>query len=582
MLRLGFGSIWVAIVMMCVKSVSYSFLVNGEECGFVVPSRRLRQGDPLSLYLFLFCIEGLSALIKHKEERGVIRGIRICDGAPSVHHLLFADDSFLLGKAKLEECANVQHILDVFSQASGQEINWGKSSIAFNANMRGREQQGFAHFLGVQLVKQHERYLGLPRQTFAYIKERVHKRLCGWKRKCLSGAGRELLMKVVAQALPSYAMNCFLLPKTFCDDLHQLMAQFWWGSDPDLRKIHWKSWDKLCLAKPEGGMGFRNLYAFNLAVLAKQEWRILQDPESLTARLFKAKYHPYSSFWDASVASSSSYCWSSILKARIVLEKGSRWLIGDGAFVRVWKDQLVPRPSIFRPITQLPPSRENMLVYELIDEARRMWCETGLSAYFEEEDMEHIRALPISHRLPPDKLVWHYTDMGQSKVKSAYGVAWDYVKPPFLSAFSSALGGNPFTPLWNATWQAGVPPKVRNMIWRTCQDIIPTKENLSKRGVGSDLLCVLCRGEPEMVVHVLKDCLFARATWFATLCSFLVDFVPCGSVKEWFMLLIQNHHLDFDFMCIVVWHLWLKRNDRIWKGKHGSPAMVAQHAVSWL
>ncbi|XP_070679365.1 uncharacterized protein [Malus domestica] len=175
--------------------------------------------------------DGLSALIKHKEERGVIRGIRICDGAPSVHHLLFADDSFLLGKAKLEECANVQHILDVLSQASGQEINLGKSSIAFNANVRGREQHGLAHFLGVQLVKQHERYLGLPTfvgknkwQTFAYIKERVHKRLCGWKGKCLSGAGRELLMKVVAQALPSYAMNCLLLPKTFCDDLHQLMA----------------------------------------------------------------------------------------------------------------------------------------------------------------------------------------------------------------------------------------------------------------------------------------------------------------------------------------------------------------------
>ncbi|KAM2144184.1 hypothetical protein ACFX1R_047895 [Malus domestica] len=110
MLRLGFDSKWVPVVMMCVKLVSYSFLVNGEECGFVLSSRDLRQGDPLSPYLFLLCIEGLSALIAHKEDRGVISGIRICDGAPSVHHLLFANDSFLFGKAKLEECAQVQHI----------------------------------------------------------------------------------------------------------------------------------------------------------------------------------------------------------------------------------------------------------------------------------------------------------------------------------------------------------------------------------------------------------------------------------------------------------------------------------------
>ncbi|KAM1476266.1 hypothetical protein ACFXTO_038265 [Malus domestica] len=223
-----------------------------------------------------------------------------------------------------------------------------------------------------------------------------------------------------------------------------------------------------------------------------------------------------------------------------------------------------------------------MLVQELIDKERRMLCDTKLSAYFEEKDREHIRALPISNSLPPDKLVWHYTDRGQFTVKSAYEVAWDYVKPPSLSASSSALGGNPFTPLWKAIWQAGVPPKVRNMIWRTCQDIFPTKENLSKRRVGSDSLCVLCSGKPKIVVHVLKDCSFARATWFATPCSLLVDFVPYASIKEWFMLLLQNHHLDFNFMCVMVWHLWQERNYRIWKGNHGSLAMVAQRAVSWL
>ncbi|KAM1767625.1 hypothetical protein TB2_045509 [Malus domestica] len=187
-------------------------------------------------------------------------------------------------------------------------------------------------------------------------------------------SGCELLVKVVAQALPS---------------------------DPDSRKIHWKSWDKLCNAKPEGGMGFRNLYAFNLAVLAKQGWRIAQFPDSLTARLLKAKYFPNTSFWDASVSSSSSYCWSSILKAIVVLEKGTRWLIGDRALVQVSKDRCVPRPSTFRPITLPPSSQEELRVCELIDVDRKMWNDTVLNELFEEEDMELIRALPLSFWLPP-------------------------------------------------------------------------------------------------------------------------------------------------------------------------------------
>ncbi|KAM1352513.1 hypothetical protein ACFX15_031597 [Malus domestica] len=167
------------------------------------------------------------------------------------------------------------------------------------------------------------------RQTFAYIKERVHKRLSGWNGKRLRGVRRELLVKVE--------------------------AQFWWDSDPDSRKIHWKSRDKLCIAKLEGGMGFRNLYAFNLAVLAKHGWRIVQHPESLMA---------------------------SILKARVVLEKGLRWLIGDEASVRVWRDRWLPQPSTFHPLTMLPPSYEDIRVYELIDVERKTWCDAKLIEFF--------------------------------------------------------------------------------------------------------------------------------------------------------------------------------------------------------
>ena len=210
-------------------------------------------------YLFLLCVEGLSALIAKKEQNGALSDIRLCGDAPTIHHLLFANDSLLFGKANVDECGVIQRILDIYSQTSRQSVNFGKSSVAFSANMSPYNQGLLAGFLGVQLVEWHKRYLGLPtcvgknkKRTFSYIKERVVHRLNGWKSKLLSHAGKELLIKVVAQSLPTYAMNCFLLPKTFCDELHQLMARFWWGNGSEDRKIHSRYWEKMCKSKGEG------------------------------------------------------------------------------------------------------------------------------------------------------------------------------------------------------------------------------------------------------------------------------------------------------------------------------------------
>lgn len=164
----------------------------------------------------------------------------------------------------------------------------------------------------------------------------------------MAQAIKEILIKVVAQAIPIFTMSCFLLPKYFCDDLNRMMASFWWNSSNDDKTIHWLSWDKLCLPKADGGLGFRNLYDFNLALLAKQGWRLLQQPDSVTAQVIKAKYYPNHSFLEAVVSPHSSCVWKSICDARKLLICGSRWQLGSGEEINIWNDRWVPQPSTFQ------------------------------------------------------------------------------------------------------------------------------------------------------------------------------------------------------------------------------------------
>ena len=114
--------------------------------------------------------------------------------------------------------------------------------------------------LGVQMVDVQEKYLGLPtvvghsRQVVSrIIRDKLSKRLQGWRGMVLSKAGREILNKAIAQSIPTYAMSVFKLPANFCNELCSLVSNFWWGTEGGKRKLAWLAWDKLCLPKSRGG-----------------------------------------------------------------------------------------------------------------------------------------------------------------------------------------------------------------------------------------------------------------------------------------------------------------------------------------
>ena len=134
MRKLGFGERWIGLMLMYVKTVSYSVLINREPKGKITPTRGLRQGDPISPYLFLLCAEGLTAMLKREESKGLISGVSVCRGAPRISHLLFVDDCIIFGKASVDEGYRVLKVLADYKEESGQKLNKEKTSLFFSRN----------------------------------------------------------------------------------------------------------------------------------------------------------------------------------------------------------------------------------------------------------------------------------------------------------------------------------------------------------------------------------------------------------------------------------------------------------------
>lgn len=158
LLKMGFNGWWVHLIFQCVTTVSYRITHNRIEMGPIAPSRGIRQGDPLSPYLFIICSEGLSALIWHYKTQRWIQGTKVCRNAPNITHMLFADDSYLYCRAN-EEILRVRELLKCFEEASGQKVNLMKSSVFFSANVKEPDRRNFCQLLQMTQAEAGSTYL---------------------------------------------------------------------------------------------------------------------------------------------------------------------------------------------------------------------------------------------------------------------------------------------------------------------------------------------------------------------------------------------------------------------------------------
>jgi hypothetical protein len=287
------------------------------------------------------------------------------------------------------------------------------------------------------------------------VKDRVWKKLKGWKERCLSRAGKEVLIKSVAQAIPNYVMSCFKIPEGCCKEIEAMIARFWCGAKEGTRKLHWLSWDRMSAPKMKGGMGFRNFSDFNKALLGKQSWRLIKDEQSLMGRIFKSRYFPRGQFLEASVGYQPSYAWRSILSARDIVQKGAAWIIGNGRKVRIWKDNWVPphlHATVFSPVRGI---QEEATVNELIIDDIRMWDRRLLNQIFLPMEAQAIANIPLPSSDREDILFWPGEKSGEYSVRSAHHFLSNekVVNQPGPSLL-------PWDKLWKLIWKLPLPTRV--------------------------------------------------------------------------------------------------------------------------
>ncbi|XP_073355316.1 uncharacterized protein [Aegilops tauschii subsp. strangulata] len=357
---------------------------------------------------------------------GMEEGLTVAPTAPAINHLLFADDSLLFFEATSASTEKVRDLLKLYCEASGQRINTEKSAIYFSKMVPATQRTEIKNMLDVQNEALAEKYLGLPTDVgkakegcFRYLKDRIWKHIQGWMEKCLSAGGKEVLIKSVAQSIPTYSMSCFKLPRGLCEHINGLLRKFWWGSKQGQRKPAWVSWRTMCKPKFMGGLGFRDVELFNLALLSKQVWRLLQEPDTLTARVLKARYYPDDNILDAGLGRHPSQVWRSLLEGRDILALGLIKRIGSGTDTRVWEENWLPHDYKLKPICPIstnPPQ----LVSELIDPVSRTWNKQVINDHFLAHDADVILNIPLSSRVQPDFWAWHYDRKGFFSVRSVY------------------------------------------------------------------------------------------------------------------------------------------------------------------
>lgn len=313
---LGFPLQFISWIMECVTSTSFSISINGSMCGFFKGAKGLRQGDPISPYLFVLGMEYLSRSLNCATAFSEFNFHPKCSKL-KISHLVFADDLMLMARGDPISVQILMECLWEFNSVSGLRANVLKSNI-FTAGVQGPDLADILSISGFQHGSMPFRYLGIPLAAeklrvsfYAPLIEKISEQISGWTASSLSYAGRVELIRAVLQGTECFWLSILHVPAAVIDVIYRLCRLFLWNSKHAL-----VSWKEVCLPKREGGLGLKDLKCWNSSLLSKVLWNIHSKKDSLWIKWIHNEYLISSSIWERTAKKDDSPLFKKLLGIR--------------------------------------------------------------------------------------------------------------------------------------------------------------------------------------------------------------------------------------------------------------------------
>lgn len=337
--ELNFPNRFIDWIMACVTTPSYSLCINGSTKGFFHGKQGLRQGDPMSPLLFVICMEYLSRLLQYASYQQGYQFHYRCKGV-RLNHLVFADDLILFSRGDEFSIMQNMRALATFAKVSGLAANSGKSAL-YVCNVPDEIKSSILDKTGFMEDKLPFRYLGvkisakkLSKADCEFMADKIGARIRSWGSRTLSYAGRAQLVNSVLLNLHTYWASMFIIPKKVIDMVIASCRSYLWAGQVGSSKAL-LAWDWVCRPKNEGGLGFKESHAWNLALLGKYVWSIAKKEDNMWVRWINHVYLKQQTWMSYCPPANASWYWKTLCKVKDHFRSGyyqDRWVFNPRGY----------------------------------------------------------------------------------------------------------------------------------------------------------------------------------------------------------------------------------------------------------
>ncbi|KAJ1702307.1 hypothetical protein LUZ63_002086 [Rhynchospora breviuscula] len=572
---------YISWINLLLTTASSSVLLNGCRSRPFKHKRGVRQGDPISPFLFLLATDVLARML---QGAATALDSALSTRLPSPFFLLqYADDTLIFASADIKTLRTLKLVLHLFAKVSGLQVNADKSSfVPFNLSS---QQVGMvSSLLGFKISELPIDYLGLPltmqkpdRACFQSILDKIEQRLSGWKSRLLSRAGRLVLASSVLSALPSYFMAVFKLPAWLIKSIDKARRRFIWGvNSQGNTRIPLLSWQHVCLPKAAGGLGLPDLHLQNLALLLKWLWRLYNAPLSLWSSVSRLLYSPVRGNnspinWNGA----GSFFWKDVRSLRFYFQISATAVIGNGANTSFWFDNWGGEPLVYCLKHSVKPPRPKIsfreavpLLNQLLPMPRNL-----------KENLICSVSQDVALNSQLDTASFRWASTGVFSVSSAYS--------------SLALAGKARTPFM-LCWGLKVRPTVKFFLHLLFNNRLLTQQQLQRRHISLGNPCVLCTAQVfEDSLHLFFQCPFVNEVWntvrhVLNAPPLVVSHSVKDSLLSSFLALGSDVKLQ-AWLAVTLWCVWTDRNSSIFRHTTCSATATvarisqeAMHSFRWL